>query len=363
MEGTGSREREFATKLERVRELLRARGASAATLRSRRNFAWLTAGGHNHVGVASEDGLATILVTERDVMVLTAVNEAPRVADEELAGLPLHVVALPWEQPRALGEAIRARVDGHVEDDASLEADLWPIRATLGAGERSRFQALGSRTARAMTSVLAAARPGDLETIVGARLELALSADGIGAPVVLVASDERIVRYRHPIPKPKPIRGSLMLVVCAESGGLIVAMTRFAWLHGRPDDETERRFRAVNRVDAAFRDGTRAGRTLSDVLAAGVSAYAAEGCPDEWRLHHQGGPIGYQGREAVATPTADAVIAPNMAFAWNPSITGTKAEDTFILLADGSPDVVTRDPAWPSGADGWPGVWLSDVQG
>ena len=136
MEATGSREREFALKLQRVRALIRARGASAAALRSRRNFAWLTAGGHNHVGVASEDGLATLLVTERDAVVLTAINEAPRIADEELAGLPIPVVELPWERPEALGDAIRARTDGPVVDDATLEADLWPMRATLCARSR-----------------------------------------------------------------------------------------------------------------------------------------------------------------------------------------------------------------------------------
>ena len=360
MEEAGPRARELAEKLERLRSVLRARGAAGAALRSRRNFAWLTAGGHNHVLEASEEGFATLLVTANDAVVLTAVNEAPRIRDEEVSGLPIEVVAYPWERPEALGNEIRARVDGSVVDDAALEADLWPLRATLGADEQRRLALLGAHTTRAMTATLATARQGELETTLGARLALALAGHGIGAPVILVASDERILKYRHPIPVPKPIDTSLMLIVGAELGGLIVAMTRFAWLRGRPDAETERRFDAVNRIHAAFIAATRAGRTLSEVLADGVAAYGAAGFPDEWCLHHQGGPIGYQGREAVATPTSGAVIGAEMAFAWNPSITGTKAEDTFVLRADGTPAIVTRDPYWPSRPDGEPGIWLRD---
>jgi Xaa-Pro aminopeptidase len=359
MTDAGSRAREFAGKLERLRSVMRAQGVAGAAFRSRRNFAWLTAGGHNHVAEASDEGVATILVTDAGAVVLTAVNEAPRIRDEEVQDLPIEVVGLPWECPEALGEAIRARVDGPVVDDAALEPELWPLRATLCAEERARFALLGAKTARAMTATLATARCGELETQVGARLALALAADGISGPVILVASDERILNYRHPIPKPKPVDTSLMLIVGAEMGGLIVAMTRFAWVRGRPDTETERRFDAVNRVHRAFFAATRAGRTLGEVLADGVAEYAAAGFPDEWPLHHQGGPIGYQGREAVATPTGSAVIAPDMAFAWNPSITGTKAEDTFVLRPDGSRDIVTRDPYWPARPDGEPGIWIA----
>jgi Xaa-Pro dipeptidase len=354
------RQFESAAKLDRLRALLRDRGYAAAAVSSRRNFAWLTAGGDNHVPQASENGFATLLVTATDATVLTAVNEAPRIRDEELSGLPLEVVALPWEQPEALADEIRARTGGRVANDGDLEADLWPMRATLTPAEQERYRWLGSRTARAVTAVLAATRAGETEMVVGERLALGLAADGILAPVILVASDERILRYRHPIPKLKPIDTSVMLIACAELGGLMVAITRFAWLGARPDAETMQRFAAVNRIHVAMRAATRPDRMLSDVFADGVAAYEAAGFGDEWRLHHQGGPIGYQGREAIATPTNQARVRVGMAFAWNPSITGTKAEDTFVVGSDGSYEIVTCDPYWPSGPDGEPGVWISE---
>ena len=356
-----ARGREVAAKIEAVRSLLQRRGEGAAALRARRNFAWLTAGGDNHVAECSESGVATILVTGAEVVVLTSAIEAGRIADEEMGGLPIEVVALPWERGAALDDAIRRLTRGRVADDASIEEDLRPLRMVLTSDEQARLGALGGLTTRAMTQTLAEVRVGELETVVAQRLAVRLAADGIVGPVILVASDERILRYRHPIPKPKPIERSIMLVVGAERGGLIVAMTRMVWLGSRPDDDTVRRFDAATRIHRAVRAATRDGSSLAAIFDVGVSAYAAEGFADEWRLHHQGGPIGYQGREEIATPTNNVIARAGMAFAWNPSITGTKVEDTFVLGDDGPGPIVTCDPAWPADDDGEPQIWVRDA--
>jgi hypothetical protein len=69
--------------------------------------------------------------------------------------------------------------------------------------------------------------------------------------------------------------------------------------------------------------------------------------PDEWRRHHQGGPTGYFGRNEIVTHASDARVAPQQAFAWNPSAPGSKVEDTVVVREDGL-DVLTRDPDWPA---------------
>ena len=94
--------------------------------------------------------------------------------------------------------------------------------------------------------------------------------------------------------------------------------------------------------------GTRPGTTAGEVLAAAQRAYARVGFPDEWRLHHQGGAIGYQPREYNAFPGSPEVILANQAFAWNPSICGTKSEDT-ILAGPAGPEVLTcASGDWPA---------------
>ena len=60
-------------------------------------------------------------------------------------------------------------------------------------------------------------------------------------------------------------------------------------------------------------------------------------------LHHQRGLTGHASREMIATPRVDQEIQVGQAFAWNPSITGTTAEEMFVLTGPG-PEVITRLP-------------------
>ena len=86
-------------------------------------------------------------------------------------------------------------------------------------------------------------------------------------------------------------------------------------------------------------EATRPGRTVAEAFAACRCFYADAGFPGEWRLHHQGGLTGYASRELIATPRTHQVIEPGHAFAWNPSVRGAKAEETFVLTETG-PEIV-----------------------
>lgn len=71
------------------------------------------------------------------------------------------------------------------------------------------------------------------------------------------------------------------------------------------------------------------------------------GFGDEWRLHHQGGPAGYEAREYLATPSSEDEVHEGQVFAWNPSITGTKMEDSVLVGADENV-VLTAIDGWPT---------------
>ena len=97
------------------------------------------------------------------------------------------------------------------------------------------------------------------------------------------------------------------------------------------------------------------GHSYGDVLRALDRGYTAEGAPGGWAGHYQGGPIGYAQREFEIAPGQDGSrwpdvrIEPGHAVAWNPSLPGgAKAEDTYLVHADGL-ERVTTGPGWPTG--------------
>jgi Xaa-Pro aminopeptidase len=132
-----------------------------------------------------------------------------------------------------------------------------------------------------------------------------------------------------------------MLVACAERGGLFANLTRMVYLDD-PDPETASRQEACDEVMHRMREeATRQGSTLAQAFEDCRRFYAEAGFPEGWRDHHQGGMTGYASREVIATPDAQHEIKEGQAFAWNPSLHGAKAEETFVLGPEG-PEALTR---------------------
>ncbi len=136
-----------------------------------------------------------------------------------------------------------------------------------------------------------------------------------------------------------------MLVLCGRKHGLICSITRLVHF-GPLSDEIRKKQTTVAQIDAEMIAATRPGFTIGDVFRKAQSIYASTGFPDEWQLHHQGGSAGYAPREFTATPTSTQPILVGQAFAWNPSITGVKSEDT-ILVGEHSNEIITEMPGWP----------------
>jgi hypothetical protein len=76
-------------------------------------------------------------------------------------------------------------------------------------------------------------------------------------------------------------------------------------------------------------------------------AYADNGFAGEYAHHHQGGSTGYAGRDVFAEPGSNVQVREYQAFAWNPSITGVKSEDTILCTRDGIELITTVSPDWP----------------
>ena len=325
---------------ELVRAVLDGTGLDAVVLRRPENFAWYTGGADNRVDHASATGVADIVVTRGGEYVVTNNIEAPRMREEQVPGW--EVVEYEWyEGPGGLvrklaGEAIGADAPDPAEVDVA--GMIGPLRYRLDDDAVQRYRMVGADTMAAVTAACAALTPAMTETEAAGAVTAACRAAGLFTSALMVGGAQRIPRHRHPIPAGAPLGARAIIVVCAERGGLYANLTRFVHFEP-PDAELAAKLEACQGMLARLRDATEAGRTLGDVFDDCRRFYADAGFPDAWRDHHQGGITGYRSREVIAAPGAGQQITTGQAFAWNPSLPGAKAEETFVLTADGA-DVI-----------------------
>lgn len=348
-----SRVEELAEKDRRVRRLLVEKGLKALLLKRHANFAWMTCGGLNVVGIATDLGATSLLITEDSKHLLSNNIEAPRMIGEEAVEKQgFSVQTFPWYADRE-NALVRELVgegpigcDISYPDSLTMPEEIARLRYSLTPGEQSRYRWLGERATLALEQTLMQVRPGEKECEVVGRLCAELWKDRIDPVVFMAAADDRIARFRHPIPTERRVDRFLMVSVNARKWGLIVCLTRFVHF-GKVPAPLGQQYEANVFVDCTFMAHTRPGTPARDVLQRGLDAYRERGFPEEWTLHHQGGAIGYQPRDYRVTPRTPDLVQEDQAFCWNPTITGTKSEDTILATASGS-EMITRPVLYPT---------------
>ncbi len=370
----------FRVRIALIQVFLRENGYDGVLLTRSDNFAMATGGKRNHVYTASDLGACSIFVTKGGEAHYVGNNiEETRVMAEELGALGCGVRRFLWTETTA-AEVVRKEFPGTlVSDDGSLgenvHGKMTYLRALLTLDELEKFRRLGRLASEAMTATLGSIEAGMAEADIAARLVAEGSARRCIVPISLIAADERIATFRHPLPTEvsllgggiaeRAVRGYVMVVLCLIKEGLVVSITRFKRVGDVPEG-VPGAYDRVCGVDALMQEATQPGKTLGDVFAVCRKAYADLGFPaNEWHNHHQGGAGGYAGRTCKGTPgetfpildarwsglvhdIAGVDVQFGHAFAWNPSAVGVKSEDTFIMLPDGAKEIVTGTPALPT---------------
>jgi Xaa-Pro aminopeptidase len=349
---------EFERKQAVISDLLAQHGLEALVLCRVSSFAWATGGAASYVNTAASEGAATLVITPGGRYVVTNNIEAPRLEQEEhLSEQGWEFRVTPWHEAQdVVGEltrGLKVGADVALPGAHNLAGELARRRSILLPEEQARFRTLGRQQAEAMDAAIRSVRPGQTEHEIAARLAFETERRGIQCIVNLIATDERIFAFRHPLPTDKRLESYAMLVACGRQRGLVCSCTRLVHF-GRLPDDVRRKAEAVAHIDAVFLSETRPGRRLGDVFERARAAYAETGFPNEWRLHHQGGPAGYEAREGIAVPGLQDGVVEGQTYAWNPSITGAKSEDTILVGAAGN-EILTEIPGWPTIAVTLPG--------
>jgi Xaa-Pro aminopeptidase len=348
---------ELDIKSERLLSVMDSLGCNGVLLNGQHNFAWITGGASNGVDHSRDNGVASILITRSGEKFLLANKiEMPRMLAEEVSSEDFEPVDYSWQDEKSSGQWITGLasdlaggkiVTDIVLDTSTLAADgaISGVRRTLTPPEIDRFRELGRDAAQGLDEVIDKLAPGQSELEIASLIRSELEVYGIRSVVTLVAADSRIAQYRHPLPTANRFEKTVMLVTCSRRHGLIVSLTRIVTIGGASSELTERTGAAAL-VNATLLHATKEGASGSELYDAAAKAYGDAGFPDEIDKHHQGGAAGYRTREWVAHPDSNDVVGPDQAFAWNPSITGTKVEET-VIVSGSRCEVITASSRFP----------------
>ncbi len=163
------------------------------------------------MGITTELG-ATSLLLLRDAKFLISNNiEAPRMMEEEaLSEQGFQLRSFQWHEDREAAIVRELVGEGRLASDVPfagaqvLAEDIARLRYSLTPQEVERYKWLGRKVSESLERVLREVRPGQKECQVVGRLSWELWKDRIDCVTLMGASDERVWRFRHPIPTEKP---------------------------------------------------------------------------------------------------------------------------------------------------------------
>lgn len=346
---------EIQRKVDSVRQVLKTIGAAGVRFKGTDWFSWITGGGHNVVLMAAETGIADVLITPTKAVVLTDDIESLRLREEELPK-DFEVLTSHWQDLSGKDKFVRELCgNGTVLSDRpnaqeeSFPRELQELKLVMGSEEIARYRTLGTESAQAMTEALGLADPTWTENRLAAEGAKALWKRGIHPTLILVAGAKRLEKHRHPFPSSEVIGHRAMMVFCARRHGLFACFSRFVSF-ARPSALEIDRMNKVAKFESALFDASQPGAKLSQVFDSAFATYKVAGYENETRNQHFGGITGYNAREAFARPAqtgqVDWTLKEGMALAWNPTLPGSKIEDT-VLVTQAGVEPITIDPQWP----------------
>jgi antitoxin VapB len=351
-------EAEINEKIQRLNKFMDENGLGGMLFTQVRNVYWITGGKVNTQIVLNKDvGAASLLVMRSGKKYLVCSgSESGRLLNESMKGLGYELKQYNWYEAnpvkdvrggiiKGIAGSLKIGSDADFPNTVLVAEKFRPVRYTLTEQEMERYRWLGEQCTEAVSEVCRKLKPGMDEYEIEAMTATALRARGIIPTVLLMAADERIFNYRHALPGGAKVKKYAMVNIVAEKWGMPVAVTRFVHFGPLPE-ELKNKLEQTAIINACYEEATAPGKPVSEIFEGMKNWYAKAGFEGEWMKHHQGGSIGYDDREYVIYPGNKNIIQNNQAFAWNPTITGAKVEETIIAHENGI-EVITKSKDWP----------------
>ena len=348
--------KEIQEKEKRIQEYMANKKLDGIILNRSDNWAWITGGRNDRIIYTTEYSMMYLIITkDLKKYCITPNVESNRLEIEDLGDIDYKIYSFPWyddSQKEALFRKIikDKKFASDVESINGvnkLDEDFNRLRFSLTENEIIKYRQLGKWCRESIEDTARSIEKGITEQEISGIAIGKLGMFGIFPHVLMVGSDERIFNFRHPLTTNKKVKKYVIIVLCGSKWGLVLAMSRLVHF-GEISKELNNKMKKVTEIEAKLIANSRPGKSFSDISKVINDSYEKAGYPDMWKLHYQGGPIGYNVREYSWTPDNDRVFYDNQAIAWNPTITGVKSEDTFISM-NGNIEFISykKDKSWP----------------
>jgi Xaa-Pro dipeptidase len=347
------RSKEINEKVNKLRKEMVHQKLDGILINKQQNFAWITAGADNIVTRFVEDGICSVFITMDGMYFICNNIEAQRMKDEEfLDQLGFEPREMWWYENRAMeyikdliGQGVYA-ADVPMPDAADANLIIRPLQKTLMENEIGRYVQLGKIFSNTIENYMASICPGDTEREIAGRLGARMWEDGLDPVLFLIAADDRILKYRHPIPTETKFQKVLMISCNARYKGLITKITRMIHF-GQVPQELQEQYQQTIEIENAMAAATKPGVDELVPFNIALEMYKRYGYPEMWKVHHQGGPQSYTNGFYLITPQTHNAVMLHQCYGYNPSITGTKTEDGFVVTEEG-PLFITYPVLFPA---------------
>lgn len=342
---------DYQEKQIRLRAYMAENGYDYAVLTRRDNFAWFTCGGDNKVLRNSEEGVGTLVISPNDVVCIAKHMDSDRIGDDELQGLPIERKTIYWYDGSSQ-EAAMKLTKGRVVSDTDIPGadnrwyDILGLHYPLTENEVIKYREIGALCDKLLVEVAQRIHPGMTEHEIEAEVLYAYGKHNMTPKVLLIGTDERIAKYRHPNASPKKLERLALIHPAAEKGNLHANITRMVYFGDTLPKELEEKYDLLNYLQAQYFSMAKTGARFGELYEERKRILAEHGYPDEWRHHAMGCVTGYTlGTDAPLVNNE--LVRRNMALDMFITLQGAKAEELALTGDDGA-EVLSAAGHWPT---------------
>jgi Xaa-Pro dipeptidase len=308
----------------------------------------------------TEMGAGFVVISQDHKWLVSHYMDGRRFIEEQAPDQGYELVTSYWHEGSPEGkileltQGMRLGADFPLSGGRQYASEIVDLHYPFTDLDLKRLRWVGRKSDEIITGVADDLKPGMTEQEITAHFQYEYTLEGLTLDALMVGADDRIKRYRHPIPGDSALQRYAFLHPAARRWGVHANLTRLVHF-GEPPQDVRAAFDAVTTVGAHVATMLAPGVRFAEVLAEEKRLYAELGYGEEWNYHFMGGISGYTLVDPARCLNPKARVVERQSYGYFITITGAKFEELMILTEDGIEIAsLPPDTEWPTRVVGTP---------